>query len=114
MLEVNLHQRKAAVSDLDLDRVAGLEQGAGDVAGLAVDHDVAMRNHLPGAGPRRGPAEAVYDVVKPPLNQAEQGLAGVFRGARGHGEEASKLVLEKAVEPLEPLLLPQAHAELAE
>ena len=58
-------------------------------------------------------AEPVDDVVQPPLQDAQQLLAGVLRRARGQREVAAELALEHAVEALELLLLAEADAVLA-
>ena len=57
---------------LDGDRVAGLEQHAGDVAMLAVEHDVAVATSWRARGPVGREAEAMDDVVQPALHDAQQ------------------------------------------
>src|SRR5438876_7848237 len=69
-----------------------------------------MTDHLTGTGARRSEAEPVDHVVQSPLHDAQQDFPGVFRRARGELEIAPKLALEHAVEPLQFLLLTQAHA----
>src|SRR5260370_29400148 len=71
---------------------------------------MSVADHLAGAGARRSETEPVDRVVQPPLHDAQEDFAGVFRRARRQLEIASKLPLEHAVESLQFLLLPQAHA----
>src|SRR5437667_32277 len=74
---------------------------------------MSVADHLAGAGARRSETEPVDRVVQPPLHDAQEDFAGVFRRARRQLEIASKLPLEHAVESLQLLLLPQAHAVFA-
>ena len=109
----SLHQLQAARPILDRHRVAGLEQHARDVAGLAVDHDVAVATSWRaaariGAKPRRWTT-----LSSRRSRMRQQLLAGVLRRARGQLEVAAELALEDAVEALELLLLAEADAVLA-
>ena len=63
--------RQARLLVADLDDVAGLQDSAGDVAELAVDQHVPVRDHLPGADAVGGEAEAVDDVVLVRLSREE-------------------------------------------
>src|SRR5438874_8992445 len=74
---------------------------------------MSVADHLAGAGARRSETEPVDRVVQPPLHDAQEDFAGVFRRARRQLEITSKLPLEHAVESLQFLLLPQAHAVFA-
>ena len=112
-LQVQLDQLDAARAVLDANRVARLDQQAGNVAALPLSDDVAVRNQLAGAGPVRREAEAMDDVIQAALHDAQQRFAGVFRRARGQREVAAELALEDAVEALELLLFAEADAVFA-
>src|SRR6516164_6673172 len=72
-----------------------------------------MRDQLARAGARRSEAEAVDNVVQPPLHDGQELLAGVFRGAGGQLEIAPELPLEDAVEAFQLLLLAEPDPILA-
>src|SRR5688572_10023364 len=68
---------------------------------------MAVAHQLPRLRPRRREAEAVDDVVEPPLEQLQQRLAGDPARAIRHLEVPAELVLQHAVDALDLLLLAQ-------
>ncbi len=90
--------------------VARLHRERRDVHLAAVHREVAVAHELPRLRPRRGEAEAVGDVVEPPLEQLQQRLAGDAARPLRLLEVAPELVLEHAVDALDLLLLAQLHA----
>ena len=73
-----------------------------------------MADQLPRLRPRRRQAQAVDDVVQPPLEQLQQRFAGDAARALGLLEVAAELVLEHAVDALHFLLLAQLQAVAGE
>ena len=69
-----------------------------------------MPDQLAGLGPRGRKPEPIDRVVQATLEQLEQRLTGDPAGALGLFEVAPELVLEHAVDALDPLLLAQLHA----
>ncbi len=113
LLEVEPHQLQGPRPILQPHHVAGPQQHTGNVAGVAVDLDLAVADQLAGAGPVGGPAEPMHHVVQAPLHDGQQLLAGVLRRARGQLEIAAELSFQEAVEALQLLLLAEANAVLA-
>src|SRR4029453_5756734 len=70
----------------------------GDVDFPAVDTEVPVPDQLPGLRPGGGEAEAVDDVVQPPLEQLEEGLARHPPRPVRLLEIAPELVLEDSVD----------------
>ena len=70
-----------------------------------------MADELPRLGPGGREAEAVDDVVQPPLEGDQQLLAGAPAAPVGRGDVAAKLLLADAVVALGQLLGAQLGAE---
>src|SRR5579864_4805622 len=70
---------------------------------------MAVADQLPGLGAGEREAEAMDDVVQPPLEQRRQVLPRVALAALGSGEIAAELPLEHSVVVLHFLLLAQVQ-----
>src|SRR5262249_23550875 len=96
------------------DDVPFLDRVRRDVDFLAVDEEVAVTHQLARLRPRRREAEAVDDVVEPPLEELQQRDAGDAARAFGGLEVPAELILEDAVDALHLLLLAQLKAVAGE
>src|SRR5262249_49867708 len=95
---------------LDRDDVALAERVRRDRDLPAVHGAVAVPDELPGLGPRGRESERVHDVVETPLELLEEVRAGDALAPLRPGEGQPELTLEKAVDPLDLLLLPELNA----
>src|SRR5262245_13744957 len=89
--------------------VARLDRERRDVHLAAVHGEVAVAYELARLRPRRREAQAIGDVVQPPLEQLQQRLAGDAAGPLRLLEVAAELVLEDAIDALDLLLLAKLH-----
>ena len=58
------------------DGIAFFNQDGRDIGLVAVQHDMPVPHQLPGLGTGIGKAQAVDDVIQPPLQQHQQIFAG--------------------------------------
>src|SRR5262245_9624765 len=96
----------------DRDHVVGANLVTGDVHSAAVDLEMAVAHELPRLGARGCEPEAVDDVVEPPLEHAQELLAGDARALGGLGVVSAELLLEQAVVAARLLLLAQLEQVL--
>ena len=73
---------------------------------------MAVGDELAGFLPAAPQAQAVDEVVEPGLQELQQLSAGDALGARRLLEVPLELRLKDAVEPTQPLFLPEAHREV--
>src|SRR5690606_3114109 len=76
----------------------------------AVHLDGTVTDELTGFGARRGEAHAIHDIVQPPLEEAQQVLAGRPLHAGGAMVDVAELPLEHTVHAAQLLLLAKLHA----
>src|SRR5262249_9564392 len=86
---------------------------ARDVAGPAVERDVAVRHQLAGGSPVGRETEPMHHIIQPAFHEGQEHLAGVLRRARRQLEVTAELALKMSVEAFELLLLAQPDACLA-
>src|SRR5207247_1831863 len=96
------------------DRVPGPHQVRRHIDLPAVDAEVAVPHELPRLGARGREAEPIDDVVEPPLEQLEQGLARHAPPPVRHREVPPELPFEHTVDASQLLLLTELHRVLGE
>src|SRR5215210_3189338 len=109
-LDARPDHRVLTAALLDHDGLVGLDLVRGDADLAAVHQHVAVADELPRLGPRSREAEAVDDVVEPPLQHHQEVLAGDALAAVGLLEIVAELALEHAIDALDLLLLAELQA----
>src|SRR5208283_5836484 len=93
------------------DYTANLDQRRGNRDFPAVDLNMPVANHLARLRQRAGEAETIHHVVKPPLEQHQQVLAGNSVHPLSHLEAGRELRFHQTVDALDLLLFTQSNRE---
>ena len=112
LVETTLSEALGAILGPDGDDITDLEGGGGDVALATVHGDVAVGDHLAGAGAGLGKAHTVDDVVEAGLKKLKQDETGDATRLQSGLEIAAELALKHSVLETKLLLLGQRGAVL--